>query len=66
MEKSLADLLIIAHDHGVPAAMEEWNRRVDAKEAAKAQSSPDHQAATSTSSAATKTTPRPNVQPTNV
>ena len=25
-EKALAHLLIIAHEHGVPAAMEEWRR----------------------------------------
>jgi len=38
-EKNLVHLLIIAHDHGVEAAMAEWDRLVDAKE--KARNSPD-------------------------
>jgi hypothetical protein len=40
-DKSLAHLLIIAHDHGVDAAMEEWRRLLAEKRAAeKAQNSP--------------------------
>ena len=39
-EKNLAHLLIIAHDKGVPAAMEEWDRLL-AEKRAKAHRSPD-------------------------
>jgi hypothetical protein len=38
-EKNLAHLLIIAHDEGVPAAMDEW-RRVGAAMRTKAPNSP--------------------------
>jgi hypothetical protein len=45
-EKNLVHLLIIAHDKGVDAAMEEWDRMAAEMDKAKAQSSPGHQAAT--------------------
>jgi hypothetical protein len=59
-EKNLAILLIIAHDHGVDAAMKEWDRMAAEIDRRKAQSLPP---APSTSSAAKKTTPRPSAPP---
>jgi hypothetical protein len=39
-ERNLAHLLIIAHDHGVPAAIKEWERMMAEKRKREALSSP--------------------------
>src|SRR5271165_6202686 len=61
-EKNLAHLLIVAHREGVPAAIQELRRRREEKRT-KAHSSPRHQAAIQTFSAAKKITPRPGKPP---